>query len=217
MPYTARQHVKAGKGSATRALSGRDIVFDVAAPNTDGLAHSPDSARERKISAVKTDTYATGLSGRRTLAVSDTLLAYVLSKGGIRVLDQGSAANALLAIEDDGQVVKAATLDVVDGYVAAALEDGSIAVWKVEEGAGGDSLANELLFRTRPQGADAQQVYWWKQDEHQAATDGNLGLLWVDGRSVMAARLGEAVKELRPARTFAMQGDVSGQGPGVRL
>ncbi len=194
MPYVARQHVVEGRASTTKRLSGRDVVFDLAAPNADSLAHSPNSAKERKISAVKTDTLATGLSARRGLAVSDTLLAYVLSKGGIRVLHQASAANALLSVEDDGKIIKAVNIDIVDGFVAAVLDDRSVAIWNVEDANGGELLPNSLLLRARPATSSADRVFWWRKAAGAPAALADLKLIVVTDGPILCVSADKAVE-----------------------
>ncbi len=160
MPYKAAQYVHAGQGNLIKTLTEKHIVFDVSKPNVDSLAHE-EVLTERKISAVKTDVMSTGLTKRRGLAISKTMVAYLLSKGGARILDQSTGLNTMITVEERGQIRKIIDIGVVDGgWAAGVLDDHSFCIWKIDTGV--DALKVTLIakvFDTKSYGP-VQRVHW---------------------------------------------------------
>lgn len=109
-------------------------TLDLRSSDAVGIVVDEDAIEERKISITKTDTMTAGLTFGQTISASEAIVAYVMSKGRVRVLRQDDGVNELITLtKPDGMPETIKDIDVTDEYVAVLTEAGTLALYEIEQ------------------------------------------------------------------------------------
>lgn len=170
---SARSFAKPDPALLPLVLKNIGYTLDLRTTDPVGIVADENAIEERKISITKTDTMTAGLTFGQTISASEAIVAYVMSKGRVRVLRQDDGVNELVTLtKADGMPETIKDIDVTDQYVAVLTESGTLALYEIEQRADdtmalrqisrsdrGSSFTHALPKKVRLSTRDAEHVY----------------------------------------------------------
>ncbi|KAJ9097539.1 hypothetical protein QFC19_006713 [Naganishia cerealis] len=159
--YRSSAFIDTSRTITAGTIPSAEYLYDMSESHIDSLVHIAKPYEERRISNIKTQVMATGLSNGSVLKASEKLLAYVLPKGKARVVNQDTAENTLISLPLSSDNSQPAIVDMAltDEWVVLLGEDGSFGVWRVDTGPNGQSLKCDFnSYQCPPSGSKAPTV-----------------------------------------------------------
>jgi len=116
-------------GPAAHPLDKPDYTFDLSKDHLDSCQAVNDEDLE-KIASVKCNVVAGGMTKGKMVSTTDSYIAYVLTKGKVRIIHYQSGANTAIVLTDaSGQSAKVSEIAVSENWIAVLGADGTLGLW----------------------------------------------------------------------------------------
>ncbi|WWC64793.1 uncharacterized protein I303_107405 [Kwoniella dejecticola CBS 10117] len=135
--------IKDAKGQGPKALTSHTII-DISKPNIESLVNIPDAVQVSPTTLMRTDNLEFK-KGRR-VGVTNTYIAYSMSKGRVRLIDSSSGARLVLQLPAAASLGPVVDMACSVNYMASIGWDRSIIVHKLPIGWKKDDPKVEMIF-----------------------------------------------------------------------
>lgn len=146
--YRSSAFVDESRTTTPFEILSTDYIFDVSQPHVESLVHEPKRFEERRISNIRTHVMTHGLGAASLLRAGTNALVYALPKGKARIVNQDTAASALVTLQssETSSPINVVDLAVTDEWVVLLGEDGSFGVWAIDLLEEDSSIFSERVF-----------------------------------------------------------------------
>ena len=146
--YRSSAFVDESRTTTPFEIPSTDYIFDVSQPHVESLVHEPKRFEERRISNIRTHVMTHGLGAASLLRAGTNALVYVLPKGKARIVNQDTAASALVTLQssETSSPINVVDLAVTDEWVVLLGEDGSFGIWAIDLLEEDSSIFSERVF-----------------------------------------------------------------------